>query len=126
MSATSIIKDAKEYKQSRKVKATVDRLIVETLRDIKKHIEIAHRKYHTDLKYKLQSVYNIEDVSNKTVQREVWSALILQLQAKHYKVRLRYVPNENICELIISWLEDVDHKKIKRQEHIIQEVLLNT
>jgi hypothetical protein len=125
MSVSDIIKDAKEYKQSRKIKAIIDRIICETLRDIKKNIEITHRKHNTDLKYKLQSVYNVEDVSNKTVQREVWSALILQLQAKHYKVRLRYIPNENICELLISWLEDVDYKKIKRQEQVIQSILLN-
>lgn len=120
----NIIRDAKEYNQSQKVKTIINRIVIDTLRDIKKAIDTAHRKHLTDTVYKLQSVYNVEDVANRTVQREVWSALILQLRAKHFKVKLRYIPNDNVCELLISWLADVDYKKIKRQEQIIQEALI--
>jgi hypothetical protein len=118
-----ILRDAKEYNQSQKVKTIINRIIIDTLRDIKKSIDTAHRKHLTNIEYKLQSAYNVEDMSNKTVQREVWSALILQLRAKHFKIKLQYKPNDSICNLLISWMTDVDYKKIKRQEQIIQEAL---
>jgi hypothetical protein len=110
--------DANLLKENNVQKRKIGEYVVEILKRLNEELQTAHQEGLREITTSLPIVYDISRMTNQDAQRNIWSEIIQQLEAKNYRVWINF--NSKECRLKITWISVDDELKEKAQSKIIR------
>lgn len=115
--SNDILIDANNLRSNSTQKRQIREHTIEILRNINDELKTAHQSGHQSLTIELPIIFNITNMSEISARREVWSAIIICLKNKNYRVVIN--PNKDSCLLKITWFSKEDEASIRLQNDLI-------
>ena len=96
----------------------IDDYIYDIISNINRNLKIARSNGEIGIIVELPIVFAVNGLSNRDLQRIVWSRVIEILKKKHYTVLINH--NKNNCRLKITMLNTEDTQKIQYKNDILK------
>ena len=106
MYAKYLDNDAEDLRMNSAAKIAINEYIIHHLKKINDDIREAHNNKQTHIKYDMEYIFDVPQMSNADSQTFIFSSIIEALQEKSYKVKFKY--NDKICMFIITWTSEKD------------------